>query len=141
LKFRYKEGSAASNVAGHAGDAIPPESAMLAEPPFTCSVALDVVELSGAKDVSIVQNAPAAKVAGQLFVSPKLARLVPAIAIFEIDAVVVPLFVSVTARSGDILPTGVAGKVMFVGLSANDPAPVGVVTVTGGGVNDAGISG
>jgi hypothetical protein len=131
LKFRYKEGFAASNVAGHAGDAIPPESGMLANPPFTCSVALDVVELSGAKDVWIVQNAPAASVAGQSFVSAKLARLAPAIAIFEIDTVVVLLFVSVIARTCDALPTGVAGKAMLEGLSSNDPAPVGAVTVIG----------
>jgi hypothetical protein len=105
---------------------------MLADPPFTCSVVLDEVGFSGAKDVWIVQNAPAASVVGQSFVSAKFARFPPAIAIFEIAAVVVLLFVSVTARTSDLLPTGVAEKVMFVGLSSNDPAPVGAVTVIGG---------
>jgi hypothetical protein len=72
--------------------------------------------------------------AGQSFVSVKLAGLPPAIAIFETDTAVGLPFVNVTARNGDVPPTGVAGKVMFVGLSSNDPAPVGGVTVIGGAV-------
>jgi hypothetical protein len=131
LKFRYKEGFAASNVDGHAGDAIPPESWTPASPPFTCSVARDVVAVGGLKDIWTVQNAPAARVAGQSFVSAKLVRLIPTIAIFETATVFVPLFVSVTARTCDVPPTDVAGKAMLVGFNSNEPSPVGGVTVIG----------
>ena len=71
----------------------------------------------------MVQLAPAARLAGQLLVSPKL----PVVPTFVNSRTALPVFVSVTVCAADVVPTGWLEKVKFVGdkntTGARTPLP------------------